>query len=459
METVTNMNGRNLMILVVDDEAAMREVLQMRLREWGYEVCLAEDGVEGKKRAESHDPDIVISDVIMPQASGIDLLRSLKAGNPYRPVILLTAQASVDLAVDAMKQGAYDFITKPIDYFKLKSILKAAEQEIDMRRQSRGLVAQLGSNYGFGCFIGISKPMLEVYDLIANISKSDASVIITGESGTGKELAARTIHELSLRSQGPFIAINASAIPENLMESEIFGHERGAFTGAIGIQAGCFELANKGTLFLDEIAEMPPSLQPKLLRVLEDRRVRRVGGSQEFLVDVRVLAATNWKPQEAVQKGKLREDLFYRLNVFTVTLPPLRERISDLALLAQTFILQFNAKHNSQVDSCKSDTLEMLKAYSWPGNVRELRNVMERAVILAKGSWLEPSHLPAYILNPTHGDAGSKINIPIMTAAQSEKDLILRVLQSTGNNKAEAARQLGLDVKTIRNKLKSYGIN
>jgi len=447
-------------ILVVDDEAAMREVLEMRLQEWGFEVCLAEDGLEGKELAESYDPDIVISDVIMPQVSGMDLLRLLKAGDPDRPIILVTAQASIDLAVDAIKQGAQDFVTKPIDYPKLKMILKAAEQEIDLRRESRRLSSQLERGAGFGDFVGTSKLMREVYDLISSIAHSDASVIITGESGTGKELAALTIHELSSRSKGPFIAINAAAIPENLMESEMFGHERGAFTGATGVQAGCFELATRGTLFLDEIAEMPLALQPKLLRVLEDRRVRRVGGSQEFQVDVRVLAATNKEPRNAVESGKLREDLFYRLNVFTVALPPLRDRKSDIPLLAQAFIREFNAKHNQQVESCRIEALELLKAYSWPGNVRELRNIMERAVILSKGPWIETSHLPAYILNSPASESGSKIVLPMgVTAAEAERELILRTLRLTGNNKAEAARQLGLDVKTIRNKLKAYGIS
>jgi len=432
----------------------------MRLNEWGFDVCTAEDGIEGKALAESYDPDIVISDVIMPQVSGMELLRSLKAGDPDRPIILVTAQGSIDLAVDAIKQGAQDFVTKPIDYPKLKMILKAAEQEIDLRRESRRLASQLERGAGFGDFVGTSKSMREVYELISSIANSDASVIITGESGTGKELAARTIHELSPRAKGPFIAINAAAIPENLMESEMFGHERGAFTGATGIQAGCFELANRGTLFLDEIAEMPLALQPKLLRVLEDRRVRRVGGSQEFQVDARVLAATNKEPRAAVENGQLREDLFYRLNVFTVALPPLRERRSDIPLLAQAFIREFNSKHNAHVESCKAEALELLKAYSWPGNVRELRNIMERAVILAKGPWIEASQLPAYILNSPTSDGGSKIVLPIgVTAAEAEKELILRTLRLTGNNKAEAARQLGLDVKTIRNKLKAYGIN
>ncbi len=453
------MTDRLKKILVVDDDEAMREVLEMRLQEWGYDVCLAGDGLEGKDKAETYDPDLVISDVIMPQVSGMELLRDLKAGDPERPIILVTAQASIDLAVDAMKQGAQDFVTKPIDYQKLRAILRDVEEKLAMRRESQRISSLLDSGAGFGSFIGISKPMKEVYELMSSISANDASVIITGESGTGKELAARTIHNLSLRSKGPFVAINAAAIPENLMESEMFGHERGAFTGATGVQTGCFELANRGTLFLDEIAEMPAALQPKLLRVLENRLVRRVGGNQEFTVDVRVLAATNREPREAVESGKLREDLFYRLNVFTVTLPPLRDRRQDIPLLVQSFIREFNQKHACRVESCQTETLEMLKAYSWPGNVRELRNIMERAVILAKGSWIEPSHLPPYLKDASFAETGARIVSPKgTTAAEAEKELILQTLRATNNNKAEAARQLGLDVKTIRNKLKAYGI-
>ena len=460
LESEIIVSNNTIRVLVVDDEEAMREVLQMRLQEWGFDVSTAEDGAQGKEMAESYSPDIVISDVVMPQVSGIDLLHSLRAGDPDRPVILVTAQASIDLAVDAMKQGAHDFVTKPIDYGKLRLILGAAEQEIELRRESRRLAAKLDHDAGFSNFVGTSKPMREVYELIASIAEKDASVIVTGESGTGKELAARTIHELSPRSKGPFIAVNASAIPENLMESEIFGHERGAFTGATGVRSGCFELANGGTLFLDEIAEMPVALQPKLLRVLEDSKVRRVGGSQEFQVDVRVLAATNTEPQKAVESGKLRGDLFYRLNVFTVALPPLRERKADIPLLASAFIREFNAKHGANVELCRSETLDLLKAYSWPGNVRELRNIMERAVILAKGTWIESSHLPAFLRTLLPAAAGSGIVSPArVTAAEAEKELILKTLKLTGNNKTEAARQLGLDVKTIRNKLKTYGLS
>ncbi len=453
-----HVKNRQTKILVVDDEAAMREVLDMRLQEWGFEVRLAKDAMEARDLVESFEPDLVISDVVMPDVSGFDLLKQLKTGDPRRPIILVTAQASIEMAVEAIKQDALDYLEKPLDYPKLKAILDKAEKDLEQRRESQRLLSQLERGAGFGDFIGTSKPMREVYELIESVGTTDASVIIAGESGTGKELAARTIHKLSSRAAGPFVAINAAAIPENLMESEIFGHEKGAFTGAVGSRAGCFEMANRGTLFLDEISEMPLALQPKLLRVLEDRRVRRLGGSQEFTVEVRVLAATNREPRESVENGRLRHDLFYRLNVFTVVLPPLRERRSDIALLAQSFIREFNQKHNVHVEALRDEALEMLKAYSWPGNVRELRNVVERAVILAKGEWIEPSHLPAYLVN-SHVEITAKIVLPPgVTAADAERELILRTLKRTGNNKAEAARQLGLDVKTIRNKLKSYGI-
>jgi DNA-binding NtrC family response regulator len=453
------MADRSKKILVVDDDSAMRMVVEARLRNWGYAVVTARDGAEAEERASADAPDIVISDVVMPGLSGLELLQSLKRGDPRRPVILMTAEGTIDMAVEAMKQGAQDFVTKPLDYSQLQAILEASERDIAQRLESHKLSSQIEKGSGFGSFIGTGKKMKEVYELLESLAASDASAIIIGESGTGKELAARTIHEMSARSKGPFIAINAAAIPETLIESELFGHEKGAFTGAVGVRAGCFEMAHRGTLFLDEIGEMPPALQPKLLRVLEDGKVRRLGGSQEFAFNVRVIAATNLDPKSAVQSGKLREDLYYRLNVFTVSLPPLREHKDDIAALAQHFIHDYNRKHATSVVALRPESLERLKSYSWPGNVRELRNVIERAVILAKGEWIEPPHLPPY-LRAMGPEAQAKIVLPAgITAADSEKELILRTLEQTGNNKAETARRLGLDVKTIRNKLKSYGMH
>jgi DNA-binding NtrC family response regulator len=445
-------------VLVVDDEETMREILALQLQDWGFEARVAADGLQAKDLVESYEPDIVISDAVMPELSGLELLRNLKEGDPHRPVILITAHGSVDMAVEAMKQGARDFITKPLDYAKLRSILASVERDLRQRQASRKLASQLEKAPGFGPFVGTSSAMREVYDLIRAVAGSDAFVLVAGESGTGKELVARTIHDLSLRADGPFVAINAAAIPHELMESEIFGHEKGAFTGAVGVRAGCFELANRGTLLLDEVAEMPLALQPKLLRVLEDGRVRRLAGRQEFSFDVRVIAATNRDPAHAVKEGSLRKDLYYRLNVFTIRTPALRDHRSDIPLLAHHFVGEFNRKHGSEVEGLREETIVALKEYAWPGNVRELRNVIERAVILARGDWIELSHLPPYIQEASD-DGDSKIVLPVMvTAAEAEKELILRTLQRTGNNKAEAARQLELDVKTIRNKLKSYGL-
>ena len=451
------MANKSMKILVVDDDAAIREVLRIRLESWGYQVEQTADAGQARELIRSYNPALVISDVVMPEVSGLELLRSLVADDPARTIVLMTAHGTVDIAVEAIKQGAHDFLTKPLDYSKLKAIVEAAESEIELQQKSTRLTSKLEKNSGFGPFVGNSKAMKRVYQLIESIIPTDVSVLITGESGTGKELAARTIHERGPRSTGPFVAINAAAIPSELVESEVFGHEKGAFTGATILRQGCFELAHQGTLLLDEIAEMSEALQVKLLRVLEDGRIRRLGGKDELTVDVRVLAATNRDPDQAVQEGQMRGDLFYRLNVFTVHLPPLRERKTDIPLLVQHFVSRFNSKHDAQVQGVREETLEKLTAYPWPGNVRELSNVLERAVVLARIRWIETSHLPAYIQKPD--DASKKIVLPVGTSArEAERELILKTLEETGNNKAEAARRLGVDVKTIRNKLKSYGV-
>ena len=451
------MANKRMKILVVDDDAAIREVLRIRLESWGYQVEQAADAGQARELVRSYNPELVISDVVMPDVSGLRLLRSLMADEPARTIVLMTAHGTVDIAVEAIKLGAHDFLTKPLDYSKLKAIVEAAESEVQLQQKSNRLTSKLEKDSGFGSFVGNSKAMKKVYRLIRSIIPADVSVLITGESGTGKELAARMIHETGPRSGGPFVAINAAAIPSELVESEVFGHEKGAFTGATTLRQGCFELAHQGVLLLDEIAEMSVALQVKLLRVLEDGRIRRLGGKEELTVDVRVLAATNQDPERAVQEGKMREDLYYRLNVFTLHLPPLRERKTDIPLLVQHFVSRFNAKHGAQVQGVREETLGKLTAYSWPGNVRELSNVLERAVVLARSRWIETSHLPAYIQKP---DAVSKkIVRPVGTsAAAAEKELILKTLEETGHNKAEAARRLGVDVKTIRNKLKSYGL-
>jgi DNA-binding NtrC family response regulator len=444
-------------VLVIDDEPALREVLSLRIGSWGYHVTTASDVAEAERLLREETPDIVITDVLLPDVSGLDLLRRLRAGELSCPVILITAHGSIDVAVEAMKEGAQDFLTKPLDYTKLHALLESTAGDLRRRAQAREMETELAGGAGLGLLIGRSAPMQELYGTLEMLAASDASALITGESGTGKELVAHTIHQLSGRSEGPFVAVNAAAIPEGLIESELFGHEKGAFTGAVRSRAGCFEMADRGTLFLDEIAEMPMALQPKLLRLLEDGRVRRLGGGKEMTFDVRVLAATNRPAAAAVEDGHLRADLYYRLNVFELRVPALRERIEDVPLLAQHFVGEFARKHRMEVEGLRDETRELLEGYPWPGNVRELRNVVERAVIVARVGWIEPSHLPPYF----RAGAGLEpmLKLPVGTsAAEAEKALILKTLEHVGNNKAEAARQLGLDVKTIRNKLRAYGL-
>jgi DNA-binding NtrC family response regulator len=363
------------------------------------------------------------------------------------------------MAVEAIKEGARDFLTKPItDFQKLKALLDDANREIELRRKTKKLAASAEADGLFGEFVGASKPMRDVFSLIEMVASRDVPVIVTGESGTGKELVARAVHRLSARNGKPFIAVNAAAIPDTLIESEVFGHERGAFTGAVGTRPGCFEQAHGGTLFLDEIAEMPSALQPKLLRVLADGKVRRLGGSQEFAFDVRVVVATNRNPLDAIREGRLREDLYYRLNVFSVALPALRDRQEDIPLLAQRFIQEFNRKHHLSIEGISEDSASLLQAYAWPGNVRELRNVIERAVVLAKSEWIESATLPPYIRDAARPTQKLVLDVGAVTMADAERELLTRTLELTGNNKAEAARQLGVDVKTIYNKVKAYKI-
>jgi DNA-binding NtrC family response regulator len=355
-----------------------------------------------------------------------------------------------------MKAGATDFLIKPIDPAALRAQVDAAGAERRSRDAARALDAALGESPAGG-LIGVSAPIREVHRQLALLAANNACAIISGESGTGKELAARAIHDLSARRANPFVAINAAAIPDGLIESEIFGHERGAFTGAVAARAGCFEVADRGTLLLDEIAEMPMALQPKLLRVLEEGRARRLGSSRETPFDVRVLAATNRDPGEAVRDGLLRLDLMYRLNVFSIAMPPLRERIDDLPMLVRHFIRLFNGKHGRAVEGVREGAMEQMVQWQWPGNVRELRNAIERAVVLARQRWIESSHLPPHITSAESSSTRPLELPPSATLAEAEELIIRSALDRTGNNKAEAARQLGLDVKTIRNKLRAWG--
>ncbi len=448
-------------VLIVEDEENERSGLAELIGAWGYQTETAVDGLDGWAKVESWGPAIVLTDLKMPRMDGMQLLEHIAKAPQQVAVILLTALGSVDAAVSAMKHGAFDFIEKPVNPNRLRSILqnasrlRGAQRELEASRRRLRDVGVLGS------LVGSSKPMQEIFRLIEMVSPSTASVLITGESGTGKELVARTIHSLSSRKARPFVAINCAAIPETLIESEIFGHEKGSFTGAIERRTGCFELAEGGTLLLDEIGEMPIATQAKLLRVLEDRKLRRLGAKSETAVDVRVLAATNKPPEEAVARGQLRNDLFYRLNVFNIHLPPLRDHMDDLIDLVHSLLADMNDKHDRSVAGVSEAVMTAFQGHAWPGNVRELRNTLERAVIMCNGPTIEPKHLPPgfgrFVARAPVTEANS-IHLGVGTTVdEAERLLILKTLEATHNNKTRAAEILGISLKTLHNKLKEYG--
>jgi two-component system response regulator HydG len=445
-----------LSVLVIDDEAALREVLSLRISDWGHEVRAVADAGAALDAIDSVRPDVVLCDLVLPGSSGMAVLARVKEQDPTLPIVMMTAHGNIDGAVDAMKSGAMDFLTKPLDHEMLRALLASVVSDVSARAVTRTLDARL-DRIGETPLVGETRAMRELQRMIGTLAASGAPAIITGESGTGKEVIARAIHSASARRDRPFVAINAAAIPEGLVESEIFGHEQGAFTGAVRARPGCFEQANGGTLFLDELAEMPVALQPKLLRVLQDGRARRLGGARDICFDVRIIAATNRSPAQAIRDGRLREDLFYRLSVFELVAPPLRERVGDVALLAQHFVRELSRKHAMTVTGFSDGARELLESHPWPGNVRELRNVVERAVIVARRGSIERRHLPPY-LQAVRAGGSPTFTLPAgSTLAVAERELILQTLARVGDNKAEAARQLGLDVKTIRNKLKTYG--
>jgi DNA-binding NtrC family response regulator len=440
-------------ILIVEDEPSTRLGLTELVRTWGFTAESASDGEEALQRITAFRPSIIISDLVMPRCDGLALLRALKDDGGDYTVVILTAQGTVETAVEAIKEGAYDYLTKPIEPQRLKILLDKIVERQDTRREVKVLRKQLRERGSFGKMIGSSAAMRKVYQVVEQAAPTSASVLISGESGTGKELVAQTIHQISPRAQMPFVPINCAAIPETLLESEIFGHERGAFTGAVDRRAGCFELADRGTLFLDEIAEMTPGTQVKLLRVLQERRFRRLGGRSEETVDVRVIAATNANPIEAVKSGQLREDLFYRLNVFAIELPPLRQRKDDLPLLVQSFLAEFNARNNRVVSALDAPAMRILEQYHWPGNVRELRNVIERAVILSSGEFIDAKLLPPLVTDADDVAEQTLSLTPGTTVEEAETRLILMTLEHTRDNKTRAAEILGISLKTLHNKL------
>ncbi|MBI3202612.1 MAG: sigma-54-dependent Fis family transcriptional regulator [Myxococcales bacterium] len=442
-------------ILVVDDEPNARTALAEILKEEGYQVETAADGFKGLARAEEFGPDLVLTDLKMPGMDGVELLRKLRHHASDLPVVLMTAFGAVETAVSAMREGAADYLTKPLNTDELVLVIDRALERVRLRRETHELKSQLTERYRFDNIVGNSPEMQEVFKSVAQVAPSRATVLLTGESGTGKELVAAAIHHRSPRKDGPFVRLHCAALAETLLESELFGHERGAYTGADRRREGRFEQANGGTLFLDEIGDISPSTQVKLLRVLQERQFERVGGNQTQTVDVRLIAATNRDLKQLVAEGRFREDLYYRLNVINVCLPPLRRRKSDVAALSAHFLERFARENAKRVDRFSDAALAQIVAYSWPGNVRELENVVERAVVLTDGSTIELHHLPAE-LGAAEAE-GATPTIPGSTMADIERHAILATLEAHGGSTSKAAEVLGISVRKIQYKLHEYG--
>ena len=446
-------------ILIVEDEENARKGYEALLRKWNYEVLGVGSGEDALAKFPEFRPGVILADVELPGMNGLDLLAHLGEEIQQIPVIIITGRGSDERVVQAIEAGAFWYIEKPLKPPVLKALLDRALGRSRDREAVAALTRQLREAGKLGVLVGASRPMQEVMRQVEMASPSTASVLITGETGSGKEMVARSIHMLSPRAERPFIAINCSAIPESLMESEIFGHERGAFTGAAERRIGCFELADGGTLLLDEIGEMPPPTQAKLLRVLEDHKIRRLGSKVETPVDVRVLAATNKNPEQAVADGHLRQDLYFRLNVFNIHLPPLRDHKEDLPLLVESLLEEVSEKHGKKVAGVGSDVMDMFRSYPWPGNVRELRNVLERAAIASDRGTVSRSDLPSEFGRAPATITGGlgALRFPVGTTVDAvERELILQTLAATSQNKTRAAELLGISLKTLHNKLKEY---
>jgi DNA-binding NtrC family response regulator len=459
-------------ILVVDDESGAREGLRRLLEAWGYESAAASSANEALDRIERDRPSAVITDLVMPGIDGLDFVRQLREQHGL-PVIVFSGQGTIEAAVEAVKLGALDFLEKPVEPSRLKILLEKFAGTRELMNENRRLRAELRERGAFGRLRGGSEAIRAVYRQIEQVAPSTLSVLIVGESGTGKELVAQTLHDLSPRKKNEFVAINCAAIPATLLESEIFGHERGAFTGAMQRKIGCFEMAHRGTLFLDEISEMDELLQAKLLRVLQEQRFRRVGGRDVIESDVRVLTATNRDPMKAMSEGKLREDLYYRLNVFTIVLPPLRDRGEDVPMLARYFAEEYAARNGTPVSPMDPRALEQLCAHTWPGNVRELKNAIERAALLAAGRPILTQHLPLEVQRagaartaapaqadaaaPSAGSNAEVVSLPVgATMDDAEREMIRQTLSHTNGNKTRAAKILGISLKTMHNKVKKF---
>ncbi len=443
--------------MVVEDEELMRAILEELLSSEGYKVFTADSAESAIEKFSSEDIDLTIADIRMAGMDGLELLDKIKSIDEEALVIIITAYSSVDSAISALRKGAYDYITKPFVNEDLLQTVKNALRQRELFRENRYLRRELNKKYGFSEIIGMSESLQKVFRLIEKVSTTDASVLIEGESGTGKELVARAIHHNSHRSDKPFIAINCAAIPETLLESELFGHTKGAFTDAKFERKGLFRSADGGTVFLDEISEMPHSLQVKLLRTLQEQEVTPIGSNIPVKFNVRIISATNRNLEEEVKMGRFREDLFYRLSVIEIKLPPLRERREDIPLLAKHFIKKIARRLNMPEKNISREVMAMLTAYDWPGNVRELENAIERAFILSSGDEIKPENLPPRI--PASSQGAFEINDPLgyrPTLEEMERRYIMEVLKSTGYDKTETARILGIDLSTLYRKLKRY---
>ncbi|HET9409522.1 MAG TPA: sigma-54 dependent transcriptional regulator [Candidatus Sulfotelmatobacter sp.] len=445
-------------ILIVEDEAKMRRLLELNLGEDGFTTLSAEDAETGLKLLSQNSVDLVITDLKLPGMNGLEFLQTIKRQNAALPVIVMTAFGSVETAVDAMKAGASDYVLKPFSLAEMRMVIRKELDVRNLREENRSLREALGKRYSHPNIVARSAKMQEVLATVERVAPTNSTVLLGGESGVGKDLIARAIHEKSRRASGPFVKINSTAIPENLLESELFGYEKGAFTGAAASKPGKFELADKGTLFLDEIGDVPPATQVKLLRVLQEREFERLGGTKTIKVDVRLIAATNRDLRAALEEGTFREDLYYRLNVVPIDIAPLRERKEDIPELARLFISQFCSDSNKPIESISREAMQVLVNYHWPGNVRELQNIMERACALARGPVLEASDIHIDARPARAADAGNHFLPEGMTLEQWEDEMIREALKRANGNKSQAARLLGLSRNALRYRLSKIGI-
>lgn len=445
-------------ILIVEDEKNTREGLERALHR-NYQTLLADSGERALQVLDETPADIILSDLRLPGMDGLTLIKRALAHDSQPICILLTAYGSIESAVEAMRVGAYDFLTKPVNLDQLELILQRALRSHQLESENKTLRTQLDNKFGLEAIIGQTPVMEELYKVIQQVAPSRATVLIQGESGTGKELVANAIHGLSPRSRGPFIAVHCAALPPNLLESELFGHEKGAFTGAVERRRGRFELAEGGTLFLDEISEIEPSTQVKLLRVLEERKFERVGGQETLDTDIRLITATNRDLHQLAQAGKFRQDLFFRLNVVTITAPPLRDRVNDIPLLARRFMIEFARENNKPINDITSEALNALMAYAWPGNVRELRNAIERMIVMAHGTKLTVHDLPGIIHPAAAGQDAPSLGIKSHASLrEANRQMIVAALETAGGNRTKAARQLGISRRTLHRKLNEFGL-